>query len=130
VPTVLLEGGIVTTEPTRSISQRRVRNFLGAAAAGCGGALNELFVTVGDRCGLYATGQYSSDGQAPVVRSPAASVVQARSSNQATDSPVHARAIAVPSSDRAMRVQREETAFMTLICHDCAATTPSHKVRP
>jgi hypothetical protein len=115
----------VTTEPTRSISQRRVRNFLGEAAAGCGGALNELFVTVGDRCGLYATGQYSSDGQAPVVRSQAASVVQAR---KATDSPVHARAIAVPSSDRAMRVQREETAFMTLICHDCAATTPSHKV--
>jgi hypothetical protein len=129
VPTVLLEGGVVTTEPTRSINQSRVRSILGEAAAGCGGALNAFFVAVGDTCGLYPTGQYSSDGQEPDVRSQAPIVVHARNSNQAADGPVHARGSAIPSSDRAMRVQLEETAFMTLICHDCAATTPSRKAR-
>ena len=55
----------MTAEPTRTINQSRVRNFLGKAAGGCGGALNSFLVVLGDKCGLYATGQYSSDGKRP-----------------------------------------------------------------
>jgi hypothetical protein len=115
----------VTTEPTRTINQSRVRTFLGEALGGCGGALNSFLVVLGDKCGLYATGQYSSDGEKRVVRSQAPSIAQERNSSEAADSPVHAHVSAIPSKDRAMRVQREETAFMTLICHDCAAATDS-----
>jgi hypothetical protein len=107
----------------RSIKPCKVRNFLGGSAAGCRSALNAFFVAVGDNCGLYATGQYGWDG--PDVRSQAASVGQARSSDQATDGPVRARGSAIPSRDRAMTVQGEEIALMSLLCHDCAAATHS-----
>jgi hypothetical protein len=120
----------VTTEPTRSINQGSVRHFLREAAAGCGGTLNSCFVVLGDKCGLYATGQYKSDGEEPVVRSQAPSNAQKRNSSRAADSPAHAHGRAIPSNDRAMSIQGDETAFMTLICHQCAPAADSHKVSP
>jgi hypothetical protein len=41
--------------------QSEVRVFLAKAASGCGGLLNSLMVIVGDKLGIYQTGQYSSD---------------------------------------------------------------------
>jgi hypothetical protein len=120
----------VTTEPTPSINQSSVRHFLGQAAAGCGRALNSCFVVLGDTCGLYATGQYKSDGEERVVRSQTPSNARKRNSSRAADNPSHARGRDIPSDDRAITIHREETAFMTLICHQCAAAADSHKVTP
>jgi hypothetical protein len=41
--------------------QSEVRVFLAKAAIGCGGLLNSLMVMLGDKLGIYQTGQYSSD---------------------------------------------------------------------
>jgi hypothetical protein len=120
----------VTAKLDRAINQSRVRKFLGETAGGCGGALNLFLVLVGDNCGLYPTGQYSFDAEKPIVRSQAPSITQKRSSSEAAEAAVHAHGTAISAKDRAMSVQREETAFMTLICHDCAAATDSHMATP
>jgi hypothetical protein len=115
--------GAVTAEPTHTIKQSRVQNLLGKAAGACGGALNSFLVVLGDKCGLYATGQYSFDVEEPIPSSEAPRVAQKRSSSFAAERAAHAHGSATPSEDRAMSVQRGETALMTLICHDCAAAT-------
>jgi hypothetical protein len=120
----------VTAEPTRTINQSRVQNFLGKAAGGCGYTLNSFLVVLGDKCGLYATGQYSFDGDEPVVCSQAPSIAQKRNSGEAADGAVHAHGSASAGKERAMSAQREEVAFMALICHDCAAATDSHMATP
>lgn len=120
----------MTTEPTRSINRRSVRHILGEAACGCGGALNSFFAFLGDKCGLYATGQHNSDGEEPVVGSQTPSHAQKRNSSRAADSSPHAHGRPIASNDRSMSVQREETAFMMLICHECAAAADSHEVIP
>jgi hypothetical protein len=35
--------------------------LLAEAASGCGGGLNSVMVILGDKLGIYKTGQYSSD---------------------------------------------------------------------
>jgi hypothetical protein len=115
----------VTAEPTRTVNQSSGQIFLGKAARGCGGALNSFLVVLGDKCRVYATGQYTFDVEEPIVRGKAPSIAQKRSSRAAADGAADAHATATPGEDRAMSVQREETAFMTLICHDCAAATHS-----
>ena len=74
----------------------------GEAAGGCGGVLNLSFVVLGDKCGLYSTGQYSSDGEERVVRSQAPSIAQKRSSSEAAGSPVNAHG----SAGTAMGIHR------------------------
>jgi hypothetical protein len=51
-------------------------------------------------------------------------------SSEAADGAVHAHGNAIPGRDRAMRVHGDETAFMTLICHDCTPAKVSHKATP
>jgi hypothetical protein len=117
----------VTAEPTRTINQSNVQNLLGLAAGGCGGVLNSFLVVLGDKCGLYATGQYSVvEVEGPIVRGNAPSIAQKRNSNNAAGGPALAQGSAIPGEDRVMSVQREETAFMTLMCHECAAATGWH----
>jgi hypothetical protein len=41
--------------------QNGVRAFLTTAASGCGDWLNSVLVALGDKVGLYKTGQYSSE---------------------------------------------------------------------
>ena len=115
----------MTAEPTRTISQSKIQNLLDKAAVGCGGALNSFLVLLGDKCGLYATGPYSSDVETAIVCERAPSIAQKRNANKAADGPAHAHGSATPGEERAMRVQREETAFMTLICHECGAAPVS-----
>jgi hypothetical protein len=95
----------MSAEPTHTINQSTVQNFLRKATRGCGGALNSFLVVLGDKTGLHATSSYSRDVEEPIVRSHASSITQ-------------------------KRAHRDETAFMTLICHDCAAATHSHKATP
>jgi hypothetical protein len=120
----------VIAEPTRTINQSRARKLLGKAAGGCGGALNSLLVVLGDRCGLYATGQYSSEVEEPIVPSKAISIAQKPTSSGARKGAPHTHGSASPGQDRTTSVQPEETAFMTLICHECAAATDSHMRTP
>jgi hypothetical protein len=125
-----MKGGAVTAEPTRTISQSKVQNLLGMAGDGCGSALHSFLVVLGDKCGLYATGQYSVDVEGPIVRRKAPSIAQKRTSSEATDGAALAHASGTPGEERAVRVQREETAFMTLMCHECAAATASPWATP
>jgi hypothetical protein len=115
----------VTIEPMRTRKQSKVQNLLGKAAGGCGGALHSFLAVVGDRYALHATGQYSTDVKAPIVRRRATSGAEKRRSSQAADGDVHTHGRPTAREDRVMRAQREETAFMTLICHECAAATAS-----
>jgi hypothetical protein len=109
--------GAVTGEPTRTINQTRVQIFLGRAADG-GGAVSSFLVGLGGKCGLYATGRYRFDVDEPIVRSKTPSILQMRTARGAAN----AHGSASPGGDRATSVQREEVAFMTLICHDCACS--------
>jgi len=121
----------VTAEPTRTINQSKVQSLLGLAAGGCGGALNSFLVVLGDKCRLYATGQYSIvEVEGPIVRSNSPSIAQKRNCNNAGRGPVRPQGSAIPGEDRVPRVQREETAFMTLMCHECAAATDWHMGSP
>jgi hypothetical protein len=120
----------VIAEPTRTINHSRARKLLGKAAGGCGGALNSLLVVLGDRCGLYATGQYRSDVETSIVPSKAPSIAQKRPFSDAVDGAALAHRSATSGQDRALRVLWEETAFMTLVCHECAAATDSHMGAP
>jgi len=64
----------VTPEQTRPIKRTKVQTFLGKAADGCGSALNSVLVVLGDKFGLYKTGQYSSDMEEPTCRRAAPSL--------------------------------------------------------
>jgi hypothetical protein len=108
----------------RTIKQSSVQNLLGKAAGGRGGTLHSFLVVLGDRYALYATGQYSTDVKEPIVWSKAPSSVQERRSSEAADGDAP-HGSPTSGEDRAMRVQQEETAFMTLICHECAAAPES-----
>ena len=118
-------------EPTRTINHSRVRNLLGKAADSCGGALNSFLVVLGERSGLYPTDQCSSEVDEPFVQSEAPSIAQKRtSSDDAVDGAALAHGSATSGQDRALRVLWDETAFMTLVCHECAAATDSHMGTP
>jgi hypothetical protein len=108
----------------RTIKQSSVRNFLGKAAGGCGGTLHSVLVVLGKKGAHYATGQYSTDVKEPIVWSKAPSSVQERRSREAADGDAPTQGSPTSGEDRA-RVQQEETAFMTLICHECAAAIES-----
>lgn len=119
----------MSPEPTHTLNQGRARSLLGKAAHGCGGALNSFVLVLGDKYGLHTTSSYSGV-EDPIVRSQAPSVTRQRDSSEAADGAVEAHGNAIPGEDRAMSVHREETAFMTLICHDCEAATDSHEATP
>ena len=51
----------MTSDQPLPVRQSEVRAFLAKAASGCGGLLNSLMVILGDKLGIYKTGQYSSD---------------------------------------------------------------------
>ena len=116
----------MTAESTRTINRTKVQSLLGLAAGRSGCALNSFLLVLGDRCGLHGTAQYGVDVEGPIVRSKALSLGQKPNSNKAAGGPVHPQGSAIPGEDRVPRVQREETAFMTLVCHECAAATDGH----
>jgi hypothetical protein len=89
----------VTAEPTPTNKQSRVQNSLGKAAGGCGGALNAFLVVLGDKCGLYATGQYGVEVERPIRRSESPSIAQKRSSGEATVRAAHAHRAATSGED-------------------------------
>ena len=45
--------------PTRAYTKTQA--YLGGLASSCGSALNSVMVVLGDRFGLYTTGQYRTD---------------------------------------------------------------------
>jgi hypothetical protein len=96
----------VAAQTTRTINQTKAQNLLGLAARGCGGALNSFLVVLGE-------------GQ--IVRSNAPSIGQQDNSNTAARGPTLAQGSGILGADPALSNQREETAFMTLMCHECAA---------
>jgi hypothetical protein len=51
----------MTSDQPLPVKQSEVQAFLTRAASGCGGLLNSVMVVVGDKLGLYKTGQYSFD---------------------------------------------------------------------
>jgi hypothetical protein len=51
----------VTSDQPRPVKQSELRSLLAEAASGCGGRLNSVMVILGDKLGIYKTGQYSSD---------------------------------------------------------------------
>jgi len=53
--------GAPRTYRTLRVKHRRMRELFGGAASTCGGVLNSVMVRLGDRLGLYKTGQYSSE---------------------------------------------------------------------
>ena len=73
----------------------------------------------------FATGPYSSGVEKAIVCNQAPSIAQKRNFSEATDGAALAQGNGTSGEDRAVSLQREETAFMTLICHECAAATVS-----
>jgi hypothetical protein len=61
----LEKAGAMTSDTTVPIKRSSVRAFLVAVANGCGGLLNSILVALGDKLGLYKTGQYSFDLEEP-----------------------------------------------------------------
>jgi hypothetical protein len=58
-------AGVPRTYRIVPVKRRVVHEFLARSASGCGGLLNSVMVVVGDKLGLYTTGQYSSDADRP-----------------------------------------------------------------
>jgi hypothetical protein len=58
-------AGVPRTYRIVPAKRRVVHEFLARSASGCGGLLNAVMVLVGDKLGLYKTGQYSSDADRP-----------------------------------------------------------------
>jgi len=58
-------AGVPRTYRIVPVKRRVVHEFFARSANGCGGLLNAVMVLVGDKLGLYKTGQYSSDGNRP-----------------------------------------------------------------
>ena len=115
----------MTANPAHTINQTRAQNLLDKAAGGCGAALNSFLVFVGDKGRLYPTGPYRPGVQKAIVCNQAPSIAQKHAFSEATGGAALAQRSGTPGEDRAMRLQREETAFMTLICHECAAAPVS-----
>ncbi len=51
----------MTSDQPLPVQQTEVGAFLAQVASGCGDLLNSLMVILGDKLGIYKTGQYSSD---------------------------------------------------------------------
>ena len=51
----------MTSDQARPVKQSELRAFLAQTARVCGGLLNSLMVILGDKLGIYKTGQYSSE---------------------------------------------------------------------
>jgi hypothetical protein len=51
----------MTSDQALPVQQSEARAFLAKAASGCGGLLNSLMVMLGDKLGVYKTGQYSAE---------------------------------------------------------------------
>jgi len=51
----------MTSDQPLPVKRSEVPVFLAKAASGCGGLLNSVMVVIGDKLGLYKTGQYSLD---------------------------------------------------------------------
>jgi hypothetical protein len=51
----------MTFDQPRAAKQREVLAFLAEAVSASGALLNSAMVVIGDKFGLYRTGQYSSD---------------------------------------------------------------------
>jgi hypothetical protein len=61
-------AGVPRTYRTKMhVHRAKVRIFLGEVATSCGGALNSMLVVLGDKFGLYKTGQYSSEMHEPLA---------------------------------------------------------------
>jgi hypothetical protein len=58
-------AGVPRTYRIVPVERRVVHAFLARSASGCGCLLNTVMVFVGDKLGLYKTGQYSSDADRP-----------------------------------------------------------------
>jgi hypothetical protein len=58
-------AGVPRTYRIVPVKRRSVHAFLDRSARACGGLLNAVMVLVGDKLGLYKTGQYSSDADRP-----------------------------------------------------------------
>jgi len=58
-------AGVPRTYRIVPVKRRVVHAFLVRSASGGGGLLNSVMVLVGDKLGLYKTGQYSSDADHP-----------------------------------------------------------------
>jgi hypothetical protein len=58
-------AGVPRTYRIVPVKRRVVHAFLARSASACGGVLNSVMVLVGDKLGLYKTGQYSSDADRP-----------------------------------------------------------------
>jgi hypothetical protein len=54
-------AGVPRTYRIVPVKRRVVHAFLARSAIRCGGLLNSVMVLVGDKLGLYKTGQYSSE---------------------------------------------------------------------
>jgi hypothetical protein len=58
----------MTFDQPRAPKQREVLAFLAEAVSASGALLNSVMIVIGDRFGLYKTGQYSSDMEDNVPR--------------------------------------------------------------
>jgi len=58
-------AGVPRTYRIVPVKRQVVHEFLARSAGGCGDLLNSAMVFVGDKVGLYKTGQYSSDADRP-----------------------------------------------------------------
>jgi hypothetical protein len=123
-------GGGVTAEPTRTTKHSRVHNFLGQAADDCGAALNSFLFGFGDKCGLMrpisTAWTWRSRSSGALLR---AFPLRRRSSDDG-DGSSQAHGSATQGQMRAVSIHREETAFMTLIGHDCLAARDSDLATP
>jgi hypothetical protein len=51
----------MSSDKTPTLVYKKTQAFLGGLASSCRRALNSLMVMLGDRFGLYKTGQYRTD---------------------------------------------------------------------
>ena len=63
----------MSSDKMRTLMPMKIQAFVGGAASRLGHALNAVLVALGDRSGLYKTGQYRTDvpdaGQRPTAPS-------------------------------------------------------------
>ena len=58
-------AGVPRTYRIVPVKRRLIHEFVIGSARVCGELVNSIMVRVGDRVGLYKTGQYSSDADPP-----------------------------------------------------------------
>jgi hypothetical protein len=120
----------MTAEPTRTIKQNRVHNFLGQAAGDCGAAVNSFLFGLGDKCGLLRPVSTASTWRGRSSGALLRALPLRRRSSEAADGASQAHGSATQGQERDVSVQRDEAAFMTLICHDCLAAIDSYVATP